>query len=197
MSNALCSCGRIGSHGGNSIVTFGKRALRGKNGELLRVHTHAATGEEASTTSKVPSSPKRPKSTQSETNLSLSRDTPKGFGPRPSPPPPKPSKTSVPRDSISVTSRRPAPESPIIPQAADPEVGEQEKLFIVGLTAIGILIFVEGIALAASGLLPTQLDDLVAKYVYPLFTPTVGVFIAAAVLYGVLKLRQGGGKDPA
>lgn len=119
----------------------------------------------------------------------------KGFGPRPPPPPPKPAKpipSSFSNDGKSVTSRRPALSRRVILPEADPVVRERDNVFIVGLSIVGVFIFIEGIAVAASGLLPDEWDAFVVKYVYPAFTPSVGIFLAGAVLYGVLKVTQPG-----
>ena len=41
------------------------------------------------------------------------------------------------------------------------------------------------------GLLPEEWDAVITKFVYPSFTPTVGLFLAGAVFYGVYKILQG------
>ena len=41
------------------------------------------------------------------------------------------------------------------------------------------------------GLLPEEWDAVITKFVYPSFTPTVGLFLAGAVCYGVYKILQG------
>lgn len=42
----------------------------------------------------------------------------------------------------------------------------------------------------STGFLPEELDKLFVKYLYPTFTPTVGLFFAGTVAYGVLKYLQ-------
>lgn len=41
-----------------------------------------------------------------------------------------------------------------------------------------------------AGFLPEELDKLFVKYVYPVFTPSVGLFLAGTTAYGVLKYIQ-------
>lgn len=41
-----------------------------------------------------------------------------------------------------------------------------------------------------AGFLPEELDKLFVKYVYPVFTPSVGLFVAGTTAYGVLKYLQ-------
>ncbi|KAK8916009.1 hypothetical protein KSP39_PZI022733 [Platanthera zijinensis] len=68
--------------------------------------------------------------------------------------------------------------------------GAGEGVFLLFWVGLGILILMEGIALAVSGFLPEQWDNILAKYLYPSFTPTCGVFIGGTVVYGVLKYLQ-------
>lgn len=42
----------------------------------------------------------------------------------------------------------------------------------------------------STGFLPEELDKLFVKYLYPTFTPTVGLFFTGTVAYGVLKYLQ-------
>jgi len=44
--------------------------------------------------------------------------------------------------------------------------------------------------LASAGFLPEELDKLFVKYVYPVFTPSVVLFVAGTTAYGVLKYIQ-------
>ncbi|KAM7266558.1 hypothetical protein ACFE04_004455 [Oxalis oulophora] len=65
-----------------------------------------------------------------------------------------------------------------------------ESAFIVIWLGLGGLILLQGLTLAASGFLPEEWDKLFVKYVYPSFTPTVGLFLAGTTAYGVLKYLQ-------
>ncbi|WVZ04099.1 hypothetical protein V8G54_024905 [Vigna mungo] len=70
------------------------------------------------------------------------------------------------------------------------EEGKNESAFLLAMLGFGIVIFIEGIGLAASGFLPQQWDQFFVKYLYPSFTPTVLLFVAGTVGYGVLKYLQ-------
>ncbi|KAG7533826.1 hypothetical protein ISN45_Aa08g014260 [Arabidopsis thaliana x Arabidopsis arenosa] len=70
------------------------------------------------------------------------------------------------------------------------EQRRNENAFLLTWLGLGIVILIEGIILAASGFLPEELDKLFVKYVYPVFTPSVGLFLAGTTAYGVLKYIQ-------
>lgn len=38
------------------------------------------------------------------------------------------------------------------------------------------------------GFLPEAYDDFAVKYVFPAFTPTLGIFLAISIVYGLLKV---------
>lgn len=70
------------------------------------------------------------------------------------------------------------------------EQSRNEKAFLLAWLGLGSIIITQGILLAASGFLPEEWDKLFVKYLYPAFTPTVFLFVAGTVAYGVLKYLQ-------
>ncbi|CAA7014421.1 unnamed protein product [Microthlaspi erraticum] len=90
--------------------------------------------------------------------------------------------------------RRPPVEKPVFISeegaAKADELRRNENAFLLTWLGLGIVILIEGVVLAASGFLPEELDKLFVKYVYPVFTPSVGLFVAGTTAYGVLKYIQ-------
>lgn len=97
------------------------------------------------------------------------------------------------RERASIIRRTPAEKPAFISQENEVKVKEQgrnESAFILAWLGLGGIILVQGILLAASGFLPEEWDKFFVKYLYPSFTPTVGLFVAGTVVYGVLKYLQ-------
>ncbi|CAJ2655277.1 unnamed protein product [Trifolium pratense] len=96
------------------------------------------------------------------------------------------------RERASTIIRRNPVEKPVFAsekeQPAQP--GPNENAFVYAWLGFASVILVEGIALAASGFFPEEVDKFLVKYLYPSYTPTVLLFFAGAVAYGVVKYKQ-------
>lgn len=119
----------------------------------------------------------------------------KGFGSSPAVSSAKIPKDSKPKVKRSGTVRRPPPVKPVVAPQGDPRAQQLETAFIFSWACLGIFILTEGIILGASGLLPEGWDEVLVKYIYPSFTPTVGLFLIGAVFYGLFKYFDGGKKS--
>ncbi|KAA0067684.1 protein LOW PSII ACCUMULATION 2 [Cucumis melo var. makuwa] len=106
---------------------------------------------------------------------------------------PKSVKQKGKRQRASIIRRSPV-EKPVFVGEVDEQVAKEqsrnESYFLLTWLGLGVVILVEGIVLAASGFLPEEWDRLFVKYLYPSFTPTVSLFVAGTVAYGVLKYLQ-------
>ncbi|CAK9318352.1 unnamed protein product [Citrullus colocynthis] len=106
---------------------------------------------------------------------------------------PKAVKQKGKRRRASIIRRSPV-EKPVFVGEVDEEAAKEqsrnESYFLLTWLGLGAVILVEGIVLAASGFLPEEWDKFFVKYLYPSFTPTVSLFVAGTVAYGVLKYLQ-------
>ncbi|CAI8600955.1 unnamed protein product [Vicia faba] len=92
----------------------------------------------------------------------------------------------------SIIRRNPV-EKPALVKEQEPvqqEQGAYENAFSLAWLGFGSVILVEGLALAASGFFPEEWDKIFVKYLYPSFTPTVFLFVAGAIAFGVVKYKQ-------
>lgn len=100
------------------------------------------------------------------------------------------------RERASIIRRTPLEKPPFVSKQqqvggkVNEEESKNESAFLLAWLGFGVVILVEGISLAASGFLPEQWDQLFVKYLYPSFTPTVFLFVAGGVVYGVFKYLQ-------
>ncbi|KAK2379578.1 protein LOW PSII ACCUMULATION 2, chloroplastic [Trifolium repens] len=97
-----------------------------------------------------------------------------------------------PRERDSTIIRRNPVEKPVFASTQEQpvELSANENAFVYAWLGFASVILVEGIALAASGFFPEEVDKFLVKYLYPSYTPTVFLFFAGAVAYGVVKYKQ-------
>jgi hypothetical protein len=65
-----------------------------------------------------------------------------------------------------------------------------ETGFVQVLGILFFLILAEGIFLGASGFLSEEADQFGQDVIYPLFSPTLGVFLAGSTAYGLWKTKE-------
>ncbi|KAG4136986.1 hypothetical protein ERO13_D07G043100v2 [Gossypium hirsutum] len=97
------------------------------------------------------------------------------------------------RERASIIRRSPVEKPAFLTKEEEAKAEEQRKnesAFLLAWLGLGGIILVQGIVLAASGFLPEEWDKFFVKYLYPSFTPTVILFIAGTVAYGVLKYLE-------
>ncbi|ONK80001.1 uncharacterized protein A4U43_C01F12710 [Asparagus officinalis] len=136
--------------------------------------------------------PTKPRAAHLIPKAQLPDSKPTGFGPTSEPR--KKKNQGEGRDKI--IRRSPIQKPSLLQEELQPSEGQQqqspnETAFLLTWLGLGLLIFVEGILLAASGFLPEDWDNFFVKYLYPSFTPTVFLFVGGTVAYGVVKYLQG------
>ncbi|ONI25099.1 hypothetical protein PRUPE_2G280700 [Prunus persica] len=140
----------------------------------------------------TPSEPSKPKAETTQASPKKPTSAGLGFGSSPSSPTTQ-NVTSVPNKKKRVIRRSPV-EKPLLyseeDEAKAKEMGTNESAFVLAWLGLGGVILAQGLLLAASGFLPEEWDKFFVKYLYPSFTPTVGLFVAGSVAYGVLKYLQ-------
>ncbi|XP_021823483.1 protein LOW PSII ACCUMULATION 2, chloroplastic [Prunus avium] len=142
--------------------------------------------------SQTPSEPSKPKAETTQAPPKKPTSAGLGFGSSPSSPTTQ-NVNSVPNKKKRVIRRSPV-EKPLLyseeDEAKAKEMGTNESAFVLAWLGLGGVILAQGLLLAASGFLPEEWDKFFVKYLYPSFTPTVGLFVAGSVAYGVLKYLQ-------
>ena len=117
-----------------------------------------------------------------------------GSSPPPPPPPAYGDSTwadEVRRQEAYETERDAQPQAP--PPAPATMPADQYKsidenfIKVLGFFFVGI--FVEGLLVAGSGFLPDSADKFIVNFVFPAFTPSVGVFLLISVFYGLFKTK--------
>lgn len=83
--------------------------------------------------------------------------------------------------------RRPAPQQPLLGAQASEEEKQLESAVLGVLGLFFLVILGQGLFLSVSGFLPEEWDQFALNVVYPAFSPSVGIFVALAAAYGVLK----------
>ena len=72
-------------------------------------------------------------------------------------------------------------------QAQSNSQSDSERIFLLAMgTYLGFL-FLAGLVLAGSGLLPQQADALVETYLYPSYSYLIGAFVVLSGVYGFIK----------
>ena len=67
---------------------------------------------------------------------------------------------------------------------------QAEEAYVSVLGFLGLVIIVMGVFLAGSGFLSEEADAFGQDFVYPAFSPTVGIFLAGSTAYGIWKNKD-------
>lgn len=76
-------------------------------------------------------------------------------------------------------------------EAAARPVDSAEAAALQFLGAFFFVLLLEGLALAAAGFFPENVDAFITERIYPSYSPQLGVFLLFSSLYGLWKSRQG------
>ncbi|XP_068328401.1 protein LPA2 [Pyrus communis] len=157
---------------------------------------HFSTRSHFTVKSQTPSEPSKPAAEAAQVPPKKPTSAGTGFGsPPPSPAKPKanPAADKKKGNRAAVIRRSPV-EKPLLyseeDEAKAKEMGTNESAFVFAWLGLGGVILAQGLILAASGFLPEDWDKFLVKYLYPSFTPTVGLFVAGSVVYGAVKYLQ-------
>ncbi|TQD97439.1 hypothetical protein C1H46_017018 [Malus baccata] len=154
---------------------------------------HFSTRTHFTVKSQTPSEPSKPAAEAAQVPPKKPTSAGTGFGPPP-PSSAKPDSAADKKKGRAAVIRRSPVEKPLLyseeDEAKAKEMGTNESAFVLAWLGLGGVILAQGLLLAASGFLPEEWDKFFVKYLYPSFTPTVGLFVAGSVVYGVVKYLQ-------
>uniref|UniRef100_A0A1D2AC50 Uncharacterized protein n=3 Tax=Auxenochlorella protothecoides TaxID=3075 RepID=A0A1D2AC50_AUXPR len=97
-----------------------------------------------------------------------------------------------PKKQAGSNETRSSSSQPASPQQAPPSAPASviESVLLRLLVGIFTVAILEGLALAASGFLSSEVDSTISKYVYPAFTPTILAFLGVSTGYGLWKSNE-------